>query len=309
MTIANLNVLQSGTVASVTPINENFETIRVALNTVEQSVTTNRTYLDNKVIQINSSITSAVSGIKTEGNLFCVNSGPRDSSGNGNIVRYSGSTLSFGVPFTATNIQGNKVTVSSLSSISLAGYSDGTYNIFVDLNGNIELLKNTIYVRKTTPTANVNDIWLDISQVPLVAKRYTSSGWTNFLKIPVGSVTVASNTISGVKTSTYNQNGYEINRGTMSYILFSPDYSRGVNKSNGNNYTANEYGWIYAYDLGSANTTASVTIDGQTFTVLYAQFAGTAYACGASIMLPVNKGSSYSATGLNKFIFYPARTY
>lgn len=180
MTIANLNVLQSGTVASVTPINENFETIRVAVNTVEQSVTTNRTYLDNKVTQINSSITSAVSGIKTEGNLFCVNSGPRDSNGNGYIVRRSGATLSFGVPFTATNIQGNKVTVSRLSSVSMSSFANGTYNIFVDLNGNAEILKNTIYIQKAAPSANIVDVWLDISQAPLAAKQYTSSGWVSF---------------------------------------------------------------------------------------------------------------------------------
>ena len=49
MTVTTLNTFQAGTLASPTPVNQNFETLRVAVNTIEQTVTSNKTYLDTKL--------------------------------------------------------------------------------------------------------------------------------------------------------------------------------------------------------------------------------------------------------------------
>lgn len=311
MTISNLNVLQSGTVASVTPLNENFETIRVAVNTVEQSVTTNRTYLDNKVTQINSSIESSLKNSKTTGEVFCVNSGSTDSNGNPAILSYSGSTLSFSGSFIAKNINGDTLNATSVSNKSLSSYADGTYKVFIDLDKNVEIFSCTIYKSKSAPASpSINTIWLNTSKVPLEAKRYTASGWQDFLKIPVGTVTVSSGAITGVTTFSYNQNGYSVNKETCPFVVFSPDFSKGVNKTNGTSYTADNYGWLYVYYLGyAANASSKVTIDGIEFTVSYVQFAGSAYGCGEGMFIPINKGSTYSATGTTKYVFYPARVY
>ena len=310
MTVTNLNVFQSGTIASATPINENFEDLRVAVNTVEQSVTSNRTYLDNQINTINSSITTAVNGVKTTGELFCINSGKVNSAGTPNILSHSGLTVSFASPFTGTNISGSSATFTNIPSVSLSGYADGTYNVFIDLNGNIEILANTVYRQKTAPTGTLNNIWLDTSKMPLSAKRYTSSGWQDFLKIPLGRIYIENGAISAVGTFEYNQNGFNFNKNTMPCVLYAPDFARGVNKTADTSYTAETYGWLYIYYLGYAvNKTSSITIDGQTLKVSYVQFLGSAYGCGEGMFIPINKGSTYSATNTSEFVFYPARLY
>ncbi len=308
MTVTNLNVFQSGTIASATPINENFEDLRVAVNTVEQSVTSNRTYIDNKVTEINSSIATATNGIKTSGEIFCMNNGKVNSLGAPNILSFSGLTVSFATPFTGTNINGVTKTFTSVQSVFMSGYSDGTYNVFIDLDGNLEILSNTMYRQKAAPSSTLNNLWVNISRTPLEAKIYTVNGWQDFLKIPLGRIYMENGAITGVGTFEYNQNGYNVNKNTMPFILYSPDYTRGVNKTADTTYTAETYGWIYVYYLGyAANKTSSITIDEQTFKISYVQFAGSAYGCGEGMFIPINKGSTYSATNVSEFKFYPAR--
>ena len=303
MTIANLNVFQSGTLASVTPVNENFETLRVAVNTVEQSVTSNRTYLDNKIVEINSSIESAVNSTKTTGVIFCVNNGPYDEYGDPCILSISGTTLSFGVPFNATNINGDTIEAESISSVSISGYVDGTYNVFVDLEGNTEILNNTILRQPKTPTNELNKIWLDTSSAPLKAKRYTSEGWKDFLKIPLGCFTIESGSVTEVKTFDYNQNGYNLN---SSSLFMMPDYKKGVSKTNGVSYTAETSGWLYVYYASHfANATASITIDGQSFNIAMVYYAQTSCGSGGGMFIPINKGSVYVGSGISDFRFYP----
>ena len=233
MTIANLNVFQSGTVASPTPVNENFETVRVAVNTLEQTVTNNRTYLDNKLAQVNTNIANSKISSKTAGAIFCVNSGNFDENGNPEILTVTNTTLSFATPFSVTNIEGNSVTVSELDDISLSGYDDGTYNVFIDIEGEIEILKNTVYRQSAEPDTVINTIWLDTSKSPLSAKRYTSNGWANFLKVLIGTFVINEGVVTSVTTSPYNQNGYNL---TTESIFLMPDYTKGINKTNGVEY-------------------------------------------------------------------------
>ena len=303
MTITNLNIFQSGTLASVTPVNENFETLRVAVNSVEQSVTSNRTYLDNKITEVNSTITNAVNGAKTGGAIFCVNNGPVDENGEPCILNISATTLSFNVPFKATNINGNTLESDFISSVSVSGYADGTYNVFVDLDGNTEVLNNTIDRQPKAPSGVLNNIWLDTSSTPLKAKRYTSEGWDDFLKIPLGYFVVENGTVTEVKTLRYNQNGYDVN---SSSNFPMPDYKKGVSKSNEVEYTAETSGWLYAYYSGHFNSaTASITIDGVSFNITMLYYLQTSCGSGAGMFIPVAKGSVYTGHGIGSFRFYP----
>ena len=304
MTITNLNVFQSGTLASVTPVNENFETLRVAVNSVEQNVTSNRTYLDNKITEVNSTIANAVNGTKTSGAVFCVNNGPIDVYGEPGILNISGTTLSFNVPFKATNINGNTLEPAFISSVSVSGYADGIYNVFVDLNGNTEILNNTIYRQPKAPLGVINNIWLDTSSAPLKAKRYTSDGWVDFLKIPLGYFRIVSGAVTEVKTLNYNQNGYNIN---SSSNFPMPDYKKGVSKANEVAYTAETSGWLYVYYAGHFNSaTASITIDGVSFNITMLYYLQTSCGSGAGMFIPVAKGSVYIGYGIGDFRFYPA---
>lgn len=306
MTITNLNILQSGTVATVAPLNENFETIRVSINTIEQTEITNKTFLENKITEVKNSSKEIISA----GEVFCINNGPTTIDGAADILSFSGATLTFKTPFSGTNIDGERFEITTLANKTLSGYANGTYNIFVDKDGEIEILNNTIYRQIKQPTNTINNIWLDISQVPLKAKRYTSSGWETFLKVPIGSITISNSNITKAITFTYNQNGYNFNKVTMPHVLFPPNYSKGVNKANDITYTAETYGWLYIYYLGySTNDSAKLTIDGKEFTISYVQFLGSAYGCGASTFIPINKGSTYKATKSTTFIFYPSTTY
>lgn len=157
--------------------------------------------------------------------LFCCNSGNVDSSGNADLLEYEGLQLTFKVGgdysnLTATNTEGEKFNFSSISALDFTGFSDGTYNIFIDEDGTTTILANTIYAQRNTPTMLVNDIWLNTSIEPLMAYQFDGSAKNNFTKVPLGSVTIASSTISAVKTFKYNQNGYEFNKNsTKAYLI------------------------------------------------------------------------------------------
>ena len=306
MTVTTLNTFQAGTLASPTPVNQNFETLRVAVNTIEQTVTSNKTYLDTKLAEVNTNIQNTSLAAKTAGTLFCVNSGSFDENGNPDIITAQGLTLSFNTPFSATNVEGNTVTVASIEDISLSGYEDGTYNVFVDLEGVITILKNTIYRQSTAPTSVLNTVWLDTSKNPLTAKIYTANGWSDFLKIPVGFFVIENGAVVSTVTNSYNQNGYNL---TAESIFLMPDYTKGVNKSNGVNYTAETTGWLYAYfnQLGGV-ASSSITIDGKSMTVSSVNFLNVYYGTGNAVFFPVAKGSVYKGSSLTTLIFFPSKT-
>ena len=306
MTITTLNTFQAGTLASPTPVNQNFETLRVAVNTIEQTVTNNRTYLDNKLSEVNTNISNTGISSKTAGTLFCVNNGPFDENEIPKILDITGLVLSFNTPFSATNVEGNTVNVTSLDDISLSGYENGTYNVFVDLEGEITILKNTVYRQANKPSNTLNTVWLNTSKNPLSAKIYTSNGWTNFLKIPVGSFVVESGAVTGFATNPYNQNGYNL---TSESVFLMPDYTKGVNKSNGVIYTAETNGWIYAYfnQLGGV-AASSLKIDGVSMTVSSINFLNVYYGTGNAVFFPIAKGSVYKGTSLSSLIFFPSKT-
>ena len=305
MTVTNLNIFQSGTIAAVTPVNENFETLRVAVNSVEQTVTENRTYLNNKVSEINGKIDDSTNSIKTSGEIFCINSGSFNASGKPEILTVSGTTLSFVTPFSGRNIKGKTLDATTVSDVSILGLTDGTHNVFIDLNGAAEVLNNTIYRQDTEPTAVINDIWVNTSKAPITAKIYTNSGWEEFLKIPIGSLTVSSGDVTSVTTFNYNQNGYNINTASLFPM---PDYTKGVNKTNGTTYTAATHGWIFAFYAGANSGSASLTIDGTSFIVSSLTYTGVLYGTGNGIIFPIGKGSKYKGTNLTTYKFFPTKT-
>ena len=306
MTITTLNTFQAGTLASPTPVNENFETLRVAVNTIEQSVSTNRVYLDNKLNEVNTSITNSNVASKTAGAIFCINSGALNENKEPDILNAQGLILSFNTPFTATNVEGKTVTVASLEDISLSGYEDGIYNVFVDLEGEITILKNTIYRQSFEPANTLNTVWLDTSNNPLSSKIYTANGWDDFLKIPIGYFVIENAAITKTVTNSYNQNGYNL---TAESSFPMPDYTKGVNKTNGIEYTAETTGWLYAYysHIGDIHS-GSIVIDGKTMTVSSINFTNVYYGTGNAVLFPVAKGSVYKGLSLTSLIFFPSKT-
>ena len=307
MTVTNLNIFQSGTLASVAPVNQNFETLRVAINSVEQSVNSNRTYLDGKIEEMTETVSNTVNAAKVAGRLFCVNSGHCDSAGYANIIYTSGDTLYFVTPFEATNIEGKTANIASVEPVLISGLADGLYNVFVDMEGVAEVAKNLIYRQPTTPSCLVGDVWLDTSKNPLKAKQYTSSGWEDFLKIPVGYFVKSGGAVTSVITHGFEQNGYELN--ANSFYPF-PDYTAGIGKVSGVSYVAEYHGWLYMYGSTFAeNKLYSVTLNGLTYTVGNAGIYGSYYNMGNAMLIPVSKGTSYSFTNVDSAIFFPVRIF
>lgn len=306
MTVTNLNIFQSGTIASVVPVNENFETLRVAINSVEQNLSEQRNYLNKKVDEINENIEETSKAQKCSGNVFCVNSGNLDASGKPCILSVSGTTLSFITPFVATNIDGETINFTSVSDISISGYSQGRYNVFVDLDSGVEIIENKIFRTEKTPDAQLNDVWFDLSQSPLSAKKLTTSGWEDFKKIPLGCFVVSENGKITVATNLYNQNGYSI---TANGVFPMPDYTKGISLVCNVEYKAETSGWIYAYHYSErSNLNVGVSIDGQFVTTTNVFFSNLSGGTGNGVMLPVAKGSVYSAKNLSVLKFFPVKT-
>ena len=133
--------------------------------------------------------------MKTSGEVFCVNKGPVDIYGNPVALWWSGYTLACSTPIVATNIEGETFSPAAVASVSLSGYADGLYHVFIDKDGVLEVFATTIYRQKTQPAGVLNNVWLDTSSTPLKAKRYTADGWVDFLKVPVGYVTMSNNAV------------------------------------------------------------------------------------------------------------------
>lgn len=85
-----------------------------------------------------------------------------------------------------------------------------------------------------------------------------------------------------------------------------PDYTAGVTKSFRTTYTADVNGWIYIYAYSNGNT--SYTINGITNDFQTGNTGG--YYVGASVLIPLKVGDTYSATlagavSRSSMIFYP----
>jgi len=133
-----------------------------------------------------------------------------------------------------TTAQGKNITISSLDGIDVSAYADGIYNGFINEDGTVNFYNNTLsYQAKIPSTPSSNDIWLDTSKEPLVSYKYDGADWEEYEGIPIGSITVTSGVITGVKQPSQNSNLYNITntkadrQEVISWGM--PDYKNGQN--------------------------------------------------------------------------------
>ena len=69
-----------------------------------------------------------------------------------------------------TKATGETVSLTELPDINVSTLADGTYNLFVDESGT-EVLKNTIFRQKATPSADLGDVWLNTAVEPIQIKK------------------------------------------------------------------------------------------------------------------------------------------
>lgn len=253
---------------------------------------------------------------------FCVKSG-NTTSGKGDLFSYNllEITPKIGGVYSdlvISDYRGVQKTISAVSSISMSGKPNGSYNIFISPNGQIYALSNTIYRQAARPTMLSGDIWLNTSAETFNCVKYSGTEDAEFLDVPLGTVTVASSLISKIETFEFNQNGYNVN--TQSSLkpgttlaaavtnLPMPNFSAKVTKAWNADQTAESDGWLQYIVACNAAQAANFTLNGILYTLAY-QPSSTQISWSGWI--PISKGTTYKFSGGyaagSAVLFYPAK--
>ena len=249
------NTFIPGTKAKAQEVNENFTSIQNELNTkatkigdvtqpffvapaIEDNQATTKKQIEKIIEDTKSNLFSEIE--KNDLCLFALN-GNVNEDGKSYLIDFSGMSLSFLVggsyPNLLGNIQGTSVEITSVEAFSLSGYVDGTYNIFVNKDGEITALANKIYIQPKEPTMVINDIWVDTSVYPNKIKQFNGTEKVLFEKIFIGKVIIKASQIESVSTNPYKSkmvtvtnhtNSAQIietyKNGTSGYRVYSDGY-------------------------------------------------------------------------------------
>lgn len=290
-----------GTKAKAQEVNANFTAVKAALaekaamtgdgaqkfnvaDATDDANAVNKKQLDN----LSNDLSLAIS--KT-GTKFCVQSGNTNTNGKGDLFSYSVLQITPKIGGTYANLvisdyEGVQSTISSVSSISMNGKPDGTYNIFITPAGTIYTLKNTIYKQQSRPAMIDGDVWLDTSKIPLNCVKYNGTSDNKFVDVPLGKVTIASSLITAIETFPFNQNGYEINVNSFTQIFSGNGWTKlpnglivqwGENNVSGNSIL--DVNLPVAYPNAHLQCVASNSTD---ISASYTQTGGACYPLSAS---------------------------
>lgn len=207
------NTFIAGTKAKADEVNENFSAIESELNAQSVNIQTVKKDLDDTNKYIKSDLIVDVKDIVSDKKTkFCVNYGNLDENSNEDLISFEQRIVSFKVGATypvliATNAYGDTETFEAVDDIDLSGYEDGSYNIFLDLDGTVEVLKNNIYTQLTEPqNAVISDVWF-MELEPEACYKFNGISWLDYEKIPLGNVVISGSAITKVKTFRYNRAG------------------------------------------------------------------------------------------------------
>lgn len=177
---------------------------------------------------------------------FCANSGNLNS-GNADLISAVGGTISFKVddgtsyaPLVCTpaNSQ-NSFALQSIESYDASALADGTYVLMTDKDGTITPFPYQegyyTYTRKTAPSTPY--LWFDISKEPYNAYKYEGGAWVEFSGVPLAIIVMDSGAVDSFENLAYNENGFKANI-FNSLDVSAPDYTAGVSKNRGTEYTA-----------------------------------------------------------------------
>lgn len=216
------NIFVAGTKAKAQEVNENFASIQEELekkalkegretqtfyvaNATEEGQAVSKGQMQSFVIETNS--TTLAKAFADKLSIFATN-GNINEEGNADLIIFSDLELTFLVgnnylPLKG-NIQGENIEITEIENFSLSGFADGTYNIFVDKNGEISALANNIYIQPKEPSLILNDIWVDTSSIPDKILQFNGSNKVNFDKLFIGIVVIENSQITSITTVPYN---------------------------------------------------------------------------------------------------------
>ncbi|MDD3236865.1 MAG: hypothetical protein PHV37_02050 [Candidatus Gastranaerophilales bacterium] len=194
-----------GTKAKANEVNSNFSKVIDYLTELNTGLNETNTNIQN----ISTTVTDAKNDLKEVKTRLCIN------SSTGTVLSLSGNTIYFNNPFTITDALGESKLLSGITPINCESLIEGTHNIFIDITGTTEVLKNTIYKQKTVPTSpTTNDIWIDTSNEPIKSQKYNGATWVAYNKVALGKLTVDAESGKSIEIFPFNQNGYNVNSNT-----------------------------------------------------------------------------------------------
>lgn len=322
-----------GTKAKAEEVNANFSALKEAVNAKANmegddsqtfnvaDATANSHAVNQK--QLNDLSDDLIAEINKASARFCVKSG-NVTSGKGDLFSFSVLTITPKIGGAYANLviadyKGSHTTISSVSpsTLNLTGNSNGTYNIFINSEGGLYILNNTIYKQPVRPTMVVNDVWFNTSKEPFECIKYNGTADIEFLDVPLGKVTISSGSISAIETFPFNQNGYDVtsqtkvasgtNLAASIANLGMPNYANAITKAWATVHQADVDGYVHVYS--SFGSTLSVSVDNSTWrTVQYSWHSDQGFV--ASSFVPIPKGVYYKATftsvsGSASLVFYP----
>lgn len=216
------NIFIAGTKAKAQEVNENFASIQEELekkalkegsenqtfyvaNATEDGQAVSKNQMQTFVAETNNTTLAKACADKLS--LFA-SSGNTNNEGNAELITFSDLELTFLVgnnyPTLKGNIQGENIEIKEIENFSLSGFVNGTYNIFVNKNGEISALSNNIYIQPQEPTLLLNDIWVDTSIMPDRILQFNGSNKVNFEGLFIGKVVIENSEITSVTTIPYD---------------------------------------------------------------------------------------------------------
>ena len=99
-------------------------------------------------------------------NTFCANSGNQDANGYADLVSYTGGDVSFKVddgatykPLVLTFTDGETKTLTSIDSIDMSSFANGTYTLLVGRSGNVlAWLTERVFIQDSKPATTVSQL-------------------------------------------------------------------------------------------------------------------------------------------------------
>jgi len=189
-----------------------------------------------------------------------------------------------------------------------------TQNIFVTSTGTTYALSNSIFTQNTRPNMKKDDIWINTQSFPLKITKFDGEDDIEFSDVLIGSVKFVSGVYESHTTNQYNQNGYNLNACSTTFVNnwknVQADYSKTIQWTWGQTYTAPSDGWVFA--LGQAQggySVAHLKINDFIFNVTQSGLSDAGLSSG--FLAPVSKGDSikaYDGTGgFTQFAFIPCK--
>ena len=207
---------------------------------------------------------------------------------------------------TATNGQGKTFEIEEFDTLDLSEAADGTYNLFVNEDGETYALANTIYIQNATPTMSSGDIWLDTAKYPYEVSKSGTTG--HFEDIPFGGITIetqanGSKLITASETFRYNR--LNVIATDLSAVAYSGSYNdlsdKPASAFPSNNYdaitileplqefTAPADGFL-RFSATSGGSSSYITLETSDNFPLYFVAAGYPSGYQMSLFTPISKG-------------------